>query len=557
MQRPLGAIFPENIDKSHKKTFRSRGGNSRFISLTSIMFIVLIAVMGVLATRLSELTIIKGKYYRSLAEGNRIKEKKIVAPRGVIYDRNGEALVRNVPGTLGVQREYIYGNTFAHVLGYTGEVSADELRLLNSRLPASLVYKGGDAIGKSGIEKYYEDKIRGIDGKELLEVDAKGEYIRNLGQVAPIPGGNIHLSLDLGLAKVASAAMEGKKGAIVASIPQSGEILVLYSSPSFDPNAFARAADVHLVLQDKNMPLFNRAIGGIYPPGSTYKIITAVGGLETGAIKKYTKYEDVGVIVIGPYKFPNWYFLQYGKKEGMVDIVSAIKRSNDIYFYKAGEALGVDRLVSWSRRFGLGKSLGIDIEGEEEGVVPDGGWKKKTRGESWFLGDTYHLSIGQGDLLVTPLQVNSWTNVIAGDGKLCRPYLLSDLSNLCKTLNIKKETIELVREGMRQACSPGGTGWPLFGFKIANSKLKIDNLDFMETIESTTSAKPMVEIATACKTGTAEFGDPQNKTHAWFTIFAPVHNPQISITVLVESGGEGSSVAAPIAKKMLEEWFGR
>lgn len=186
---------------------------------------------------------------------------------------------------------------------------------------------------------------------------------------------------------------------------------------------------------------------------------------------------------------------------------------------------------------------------------------KKERGEDWYLGNTYHIAIGQGDILATPLQVNTWTNVIASGGKLCQPHLTKDQrsirqladkdqNELCKDLEIKKENIELIREGMKEACAVGGTGYPLFDFKVQSAKIKTDNVDFFEAKESTVSAKPYVGIPVACKTGTAEYGDLKNsKTHAWFTVFAPVYNPQITITVLVEGGGEGSTVAAPMAKK--------
>ncbi|KKR34006.1 MAG: Penicillin-binding protein 2 [Candidatus Gottesmanbacteria bacterium GW2011_GWC2_39_8] len=293
-----------------------------------------------------------------------------------------------------------------------------------------------------------------------------------------------------------------------------------------------------------------------------------------------TKYEDVGVITVGPFKFPNWYFIQYGKKDGMVDVVTALKRSNDIFFYKVGEGLGIDKLASWSRKLGMGKALGLDISGEAKGLVPDENWKKKNRGEGWYLGDTYHLAIGQGDLLATPLQVNFWTNVVASDGYLCKPTVLNleprtknqeqlnleprikNLEPKCVDLGLKKEDIDLVKKGMIQACSPasseegvGGTGWPLFNFKIENVKWKIDNVDFLETAEATISGKPIVEVKTACKTGTAEYGDPKGKTHAWFTDFAPAENPQLTVTVLYEGGGEGSSDAGPIAKEILKTWF--
>jgi penicillin-binding protein 2 len=212
---------------------------------------------------------------------------------------------------------------------------------------------------------------------------------------------------------------------------------------------------------------------------------------------------------------------------GEVDIIKAIKRSNDIFFYKLGELLGVDRIKTWALKYGYGNKTGVEITGEVEGVVPDDEWKRKTKGEAWYLGNTYHLSIGQGDLDVTPLQVNQMTNIIANKGVKCRMSILKDAKVECNSIGIEEETWETVIQGMKQACKSGGTAWPLFNFKT--------------------------EIA--CKTGTAEVGDGSKDTHAWLTAFAPADNPQISITVMVERGGEGSDVAAPIVGDILKEWF--
>ena len=269
--------------------------------------------------------------------------------------------------------------------------------------------------------------------------------------------------------------------------------------------------------------MFNRAIAGAYPPGSTFKIVTTAAGIEDGKIDKNTLFEDTGQIVVGDYTYRNWYFTQYGKTEGKIDVIGAIKRSTDTFFYKVGEWVGPEKLTIWAQKFGLGKKTGLDISGEALGLVPDPG------GRRWFLGNTYHLAIGQGDLLATPLQINMMTSVIANGGRLCRPAISDQLSatSNCQDLELKAETLRLVREGMKEACSPGGTAFPFFDFTPA----------------------------VACKTGTAEFGDPQNRTHAWLTAFAPADDPEIVVTVLVEAGGEGSSVAAPIARKVLEEWF--
>ena len=529
------------------------------------LYLGLLIFSGLLLWRLFDLTIVRGAYFRSLSEGNRVLEKSIPAPRGIIYDRNGQVLARNIPidklevgsekwelvtrdealdieakgGTgaakleMDLGRDYPEGSVSAHLLGYMGEAGKDEV--------GSGKWEMGDMIGRTGIEQQYEEILRGKDGKELIEVDATGKKIADLGKIDPKPGQDLHLSIDLGLQKVAAKEMAGVTGAVIVSNPQTGEILALVSTPSFDPNKLEQS-----MFTDSGRPMFDRAISGLYPPGSTFIIFMATAGLETGAINAQTEIEDNGAINIGPYSFPNWYFLQYGGKEGNVNIVKALQRSNDIFFYKVGEMVGIDKLETWMKKFGLGKPLGIDLPGEVGGLVPTPAWRKSTYGTDWFLGDTYHLSIGQGDMEVTPLQVNTWTNVIANGGKLCKPEIKKlgneEIKGNCREIGIKKETVNLITEGMQKACETGGTGWPLFNFQVT---------------KETNGTKVTKAIETACKTGTAEYGDPKNNTHAWFTIFAPVDNPQISVTVLVEGGGEGSNVAAPIAKKILEEWFGR
>jgi penicillin-binding protein 2 len=444
----------------------------------------------------------------------------------------------------------------------------------------------------SGAEAVFEQKLRGRDGRELIETDAEGRIVRTLGTDKEVPGEDVMLSLDARLNDAVAAAFPiGSNGAVIVAKPATGEILALYSSPSYSSDLFSlgmSTAEYAKLTEDPRQPLFNRAVGGMYPPGSTFKIITALAGLEEEAIRSDTRVTDVGVVTIGDFRFPNWYFTQYGKTEGSVDLVRAIQRSNDIFFYKTGEWLGITKLATWARRIGVGSPLGIELGGEASGLMPDPDWKnrrftkpeeRETRANIWYLGDTYHVAIGQGYLVTTPLQVNAWTNVIANQGHLCRPTILkSQFSNLksqkenCRDLSISKETIALITQGMKLACEPGGTGWPLFNFNVRRqeTRVKQDNQN-----ETASSSGTLVEVPVACKTGTAEFGDPQGRTHAWFTAFAPLPSealakegltqrdqtltgePEISVTVLVEGGGEGSSVAAPVAKKILEEWFAR
>lgn len=584
MKYSFNQTFAEEITKENKqrKFFSHVEKSNPYSTLARFLFFVIIFVFGIgtLLLRLFQLTIMEGDNYKVLAEENRIKEEKIPAPRGIIYDRNDQPLVRNIPdydvdgnpnkpaedkdsvGLSSVAREYIYSSIFSHVLGYTGEVTEDDVISIHL-LPGSshseaIAYDPGDIIGKMGLEQSYDHILRGKDGKELFEVDALGNKIRTLGKLDPIDGNNLKVSLDKEIQEAAALAMEERKGAVVVSDPKTGEILALYSSPSFDPNLFIRNVGIDDVLASDDQPLFNRAISGIYPPGSTFKMITAISGLETGKLDQNTTIEDKGILEVGDYSYANWYFTQYGKTDGIVDVVKALYRSNDIFFYKAGEMIGIADIALWARKLGLENLTGVDIQGEEKGLMPDPEWRESQKGEKWYLGNTYHVAIGQGDILTTPLQINSLTNIIAADGFKCSPTLvISDNRRhiQCQDMGISDKSLSLVKEGMQKACQAGGTGFPLFNFTIASETLETDGMRYLQSPSSTVSAQRNVEVTTACKTGTAEFGDLQNKTHAWFTVYAPAVDPEISVTVLVEAGGEGSRVAAPIAKDILTVWF--
>ena len=583
-----GIAFPDYIQTEKLK--RSSGLRAYLLPL------LLFLVVAILFARLFFLQVIRGIYYRYLADGNRIKTIIVHAQRGDILDRNGIPLVFNTPGfretingkvrvidnrealsliaqgkkDLEVEslRSYPYKEILAHTLGYVGQISEDTLKK-----PEFTDYRAGDLVGKIGIEQKYERDLKGINGKRLVEVDSVGKVIRKLGQTDATAGYNINLTIDIGLQKTVYAAMKGvKKGAAIVS-NSTGEILALVSKPSFDPNLFTQGeaytvqlnspyASLTQVLTDQeNQPLVNRAISGAYPPGSTFKLIVAAAGLENHIIDENFVVEDTGILKVREFSFSNWYFTKYGKTEGLINVVKAIKRSNDIFFYKVSEKIGVDKISSNAEKFGVGKRLGIDLGEEEEGLLPTVSWKEKTIKEKWFLGDTYHYGIGQGYLLATPLQVNMWASVIANEGVLYKPHLLkSQISSVSRRIKSQKflsgKTVSLIRQGMIESCSSEGVAWPLFEFRIKNLELRIDGKNFKEVPASSGSAE-MREISIACKTGTAEHGGEKTLPHAWITLFAPAFDPQIVVTVLSEESGEGSNVAAPIAKKILEEWFGR
>jgi penicillin-binding protein 2 len=591
MNKP-GIAFGDYIIRGDSKKRNWDYGENNHLSRNYFLPIICVVVFGILFVRLFFLQVLEGYYYRYLSNNNRTKTVTIHAPRGIIFDRNGVPLVFNTPGIreningkvvlltqeealkaiaagnrnleVDSMRSYPYKEDFAHVLGYIGQISKDELAD-----PMYSGYLASDLIGKSGIEQEYEQLLKGTDGKQLFEVDAGGNLVRILGQDDPVAGRDITLTLDTKLQQAVFTAMKDvKKGAAIVSTPK-GEILSLVSKPSFDPNLFTMRQDYkissassYLTLSDvlsdsENQPLLNRSIAGVYPPGSTFKLIVASAGLADKVIDENWQITDTGILTIGSFSFSNWYYTGYGGTDGDVNVVKGIKRSNDIFFYKLAEKVGVDKISETARNFGLGEPLGIDLRGEASGTVPTQNWKLKNIGEQWYLGDTYHYGIGQGYLLTTPLQVNGWTQAIANNGTLYKPHLLKDqpLEIISQNL-LDSHSSDLIKEGMTEACSPGGVAWPLFNYEVKNAKLPIDGKNILG-VDPASGSADMRHVVLACKTGTAENGGANTLAHAWITLFAPAYNPQIVITVLSENSGEGSNVAAPIAKKILDAWFGR
>ncbi|HLE48465.1 MAG TPA: penicillin-binding transpeptidase domain-containing protein [Patescibacteria group bacterium] len=527
-----------------------------------LLKIILVLGFLIIFGRLVELQVVKGNYYRNLSDGNRIRRVKIVAPRGEIYARGGEVVVGNAENPKRVffdsqmgyikesipdsekdmgsiveyKRIYPMGMDSSHISGYLGKVTESELNKVDGNCPDKGVRNSEDWIGRSGLEQYYDCLLRGVDGEELIEVESNGQRVRTLGIKDPVKGGDLKTTLDFPLQEYIAKLLTNQKGAIVAT-DGFGEVLASYSSPSFDSSAFVvgNGDVISKIFADKDLPLLNRTIAGIYAPGSIFKPLVSLAALEEEKINPDWTYVDTGRIsfqtIYGDYTYNNWFFTQYGGTEGKIEITKAIARSTDTFFYKVGEELGIDNLVNWARKLGLGSVTGIDIPGEVGGLVPDPVWKEKTKGERWFLGNTYHLAIGQGDLLVTPMQMNIATSVIANGGRLCSAHFAS-VGRHCLDLNIKSENLDLVKTGMEKACSTGGTGFTFFDFEEKH------------------------DIKVGCKTGTAEVGS-DDETHAWFSVFAPIDNPQIVLTVLIEKGGEGSKVAGPIARDIFDFWFSK
>lgn len=471
------------------------------------LWIGIILTMGFLFVRLVTLQLFEGDKYRTLANENRISTIVLPAPRGKILDSQKKVLEDNPANSA--------------VVGYVGEIAESEVGLLKTN--DKYVIK--DKIGRGGLQLQYEQKLKGINGGRLVEVDNAVQIVRDLGKKEPIAGLDILTSIDSKLQNIAYESMHKKIGAVVISAPKTGEILGLVSSPGFDPSNISES------LANPDLPFFNRAISGLYPPGSTFKMVTTTAALGSGKLNQNYIVEDTGLITVAGFKYANWFFSQYGKTEGVVGWVKALTRSNDIFFYRVGEVIGPDILAAWAKVFGFGVKTGIDLPGEVEGLIPTPIWKENYKGEKWFLGNTYHMAIGQGDVLATPLQVNLMTNILATNKK-CQLHIANKITNdQCPMTNIAPEILDIIKRGMVGACKDGGTAYPFFSW-----------------------SGPTV----ACKTGTAEYLTKSGKyaTHAWFTVFAPSENPQISVTVLIEGGGEGSKTAAPIARKILATYFG-
>jgi penicillin-binding protein 2 len=511
---------------------------------------VIVILFGVLLIRLGYLTIIRGDDFLSQAEENRVVKEPIVAPRGTIFDRNGRILAQDRPYCLyqGEEKEreeclklksagetieqlfrryYPLGETAAHITGYLGQASWEEVE--------STTYQSGQLVGRGGVEEYYQDLLAGKDSYRLVEVDINGKKVRDVGELIPQEGQSLTLSIDSKIQQKAADILATLAGAIVVSNPQTGEILALVSSPSFDPNIFTFDYDEEQIvrlLNDSSQPFLNRAISARYPPGSIFKLVAGIAGLEEGVIAGDTEIEDTGFIEINGYKYANWYYTQYGRTDEDVNVVGAIKRSNDIFFYRLGEKLGPDRLSFWAKEFGLDSLTGIDLPAEVTGFVPTAKWKEDVLKENWFLGNSFHFAIGQGYLAVTPIEVNVMTNFFANGGYLCRPYLNLDSQPWCRHLDVDQLNRELIYRGMAAACQTGGTASVFFDFEINGQKNQV-----------------------ACKTGTAEFDAGEEITHAWFTAFSPLDNPVISVTVFLQDGGGGAREAAPLAKEIMTDYF--
>ncbi|MFH0947597.1 MAG: penicillin-binding protein 2 [Elusimicrobiota bacterium] len=577
-----------------------------FSDRLNVLQLSIFFLLGIISFRLISLQVIKGCQYRKISDENRIVLYSQPATRGKIFDKNMDVVVDNKPSYVvlfsrqtmddkevknvitkvarllsipddamvsktktitgknfslikiveniskyqamrlaekipqlpGVVvriepvRVYKYGSSASNVTGYVREASIDEL----SECPQ---LKVGDVIGKNGIERVYDEILRGSDGGSQVEVNARGVQKRVLETVEPIDGDSIVLTIDKKIQMALSNQMLGHTGVAVALDPNTGGVLGIASYPSYDPNLFISGLQkwqTQYLLRSDKKPLWNRALQGQYPPGSVYKMVTAVAGLESGIITAQTVINCKGFIELGKYKqrFRCW------AREGHGDmrLVDALAHSCDVYFYEIGLKLGPTRLNDWAEKFGFGEKTGIDLPSEEKGLIPDRAWKKAKLHQDWYDGDTVNMSVGQGYSWTTPIQIAQFVSAIANDGIVFKPYILKkvidshgdvkfeNIPKIKRKLDISSENFRAVKKGMMDVVRYG-TG----------TKAKVDGLSI------------------SGKTGTAQ--NPQGADHAWFVCFAPSEKPKITLVVMVEHGGGGGDVAAPIAGKILAEIFGK
>lgn len=506
-------------------------------------------------SELSELTCISTDELRDKSEENGLLSLDLIVLKSNLKTEEALILEQKIANLNGVfiskraSREYQLLPGISHILGYTGKASEEDLK----EYPH---YYLSDWTGKSGVEAVYEDYLHGENGVEYIEVDSTGNIVRVMADDKnrePASGNSITLYLDSGLQEVSHQALtealveaketgveDANSGAVIVMDPQNGGILSMVSVPFYDNNLFANSIsseDYGKLISDESKPMFNRAIGGIYPPGSIVKIVMAAAGLSEGNINLNTAFDTPPAIDVGEWHYPDW------KDHGYTDIKTAIAESNNIFFYSIGggyeniKGIGIDVMKKWWQNFGLGEKTGIDLTGESAGLLPDAGWKEEKFSEPWYLGDTYLASIGQGYLLVTPLQMLRATAAIANGGKLLQPQVVKKITdsegNVIEEFGpivqreqvVESWVIETIQQGMRKTVTEG-------------SATNLSDLP----------------VSVAGKTGTAQFFGNQ-KTHAWFECYAPYENPEVAIIVLVEGGGGGHEIAAPVAKKILSYYF--
>lgn len=465
------------------------------------------------------------------------RDEEVLLAQDIRYEDAMRFVVseNNFPGMaleVGSRRSYITDQvpSLSHLLGYTGVINETEYERVQGA-----GYRKFDHIGKQGLEQSYETLLRGTFGEETSEVDALGHVERIVSKRNPVDGENLHLTIDVGLQAhietVLTARMEGteaSRASVVALNPKTGEVYALVSWPAFDANLFAKGIDqeaYQAYLEDENLPLFPRAHAGEFPSGSTIKPVFAAAALEEEIITPTTSFLSTGGIGIGLWFFPDW----RAGGHGQTNIYHAIADSVNTFFYLIGggydqfEGLGIERLMEYAAVFGFGSPTGIDIPGEASGFLPSKEWKLEAKNEVWYIGDTYHAAIGQGDFLATPLQIAQSTAIFANDGVEITPHLNRDAEVQSEQV-VPQETASIIKDAMRQTVTRGSA----------------------QSLQS-------APVEVAGKTGTAQWAS-NRPNHSWFTGFAPYEEPSFVITVLVEEGAD-ASLAIPVAREVIDWWF--
>ena len=476
-------------------------------------------------------------------------------PVPIMFELSEEQIARiavnqyRLPGvdvTAQFVRHYPLGEHFAHSVGYVGRINEAELKKLDP-----VAYSGTHHIGKTGVEKFYEDALHGTVGYEEVETNARGRVLRVLKRTEPVSGRDIVLSIDSKLQAAAEAALAGRRGAIVAIQPSTGDVLAMVSQPSYDPNLFVTGIsfkDYAALRDSEDRPLYNRVLRGLYPPGSTVKPAVAIAGLDAGVVTPTSRVFDPGYYQLPNYdhKYRNW----NRTGDGWVTLETAIMRSNDTYFYDLAHKLGIDRLHDYMSEFGFGQRVALDMYGEAEGLMPSRQWKRALRRQAWFPGETLILGIGQGYMQATPLQLAQMTALIANRGKWIRPHL-------AKTIDGKPPV--------------DGEPMPDIVLKDPNNWNLVD-YGMQQVVHGARGTAHKVGATSvyriAGKSGTAQVvaikqGEKYNRSkllerhrdHALFVGFAPADNPQIAVAVMVENGESGSGVAAPVLKAVTAAWL--
>ncbi len=563
----------------------------------SIVFVYILLLI-----RLFYLQGIQGDYYTKLSKDNRVRVRRIDAPRGKIYDRHGNLLATNIAGYKLVylngrrydekvieeisnlvdiskdyverqikngeiyrytgenvliddlsrekahiimekltnypyldvisysKRYYIHDTFAAHTLGYVKPITSEEYEQLKDK-----GYTKRSIVGKKGIEKYYDEYLQGQDGYEYIEVNAYNRIVKKINNTKVIPGNDLHLTIDFELQDYMAKILDGKTASFIALDAKTGELLTIVSSPEYSLNKFSSkftTEEWNEFLDNPGKPLLNRATTSTYPPGSVFKPVSALAFLESG-VDPYEEIHDPGYYRIGDYTYRSWKWGGHGE----VDLTKSLVESANVYYYTLADRVGYEKINEVSERIGLGQLTGIDIYEEKPGLIPDDEWKRKRIGERWYRGDTMNLSIGQGGLLTTPLQMAILYQVLANDGIAYKPHLLKERVNPEGEVFVK-ETEKLVDYKTKKR-----------NFDVINNALK----ETVSARKGTAKALRTKNLVVAAKTGSAQ--NQGENTHAWTAGYFPYENPEVVFVAFVEEGGSGGGVAAPIAKAFVDKYI--